>query len=195
VEPARLLTVTATPRDLESLGRAIDRERDHRALRDLVSTYSLSRDACDLETLLDLFTPEGVFEFAGTPTRGRAELETFYRGTMSRYRTTLHVTHEHLVDIGSTRAAGVVVGHGELALDDMLMLAAYRYDDEYVKVDDRWYFEYRRLRFMYTVPADQLATSFTTSDRIRWPGTTPRRASIPEDLPTFTRRTSPETPR
>ena len=104
---------------------------------------------------------------------------------MDRYVTTLHTPESHVavVDVDAGTATGVVNGHGELALGDRLLLAAYRYDDRYVRLDGRWVFEARTIRFMYNVPFEEMATSFADRNRLRVPGTAGPRATTPRRCP------------
>ena len=104
---------------------------------------------------------------------------------MDRYVTTLHTPESHVavVDVDAGTATGVVNGHGELALGDQLLLAAYRYDDEYVRLDGRWVFAARTIRFMYNVPFEEMATSFADRRRLRVPGPPSPRATTPRPCP------------
>jgi hypothetical protein len=89
------------------------------------------------------------------------------------------------VDVRAGTATGIVNGHGELALGDRLLLAAYRYDDRYVRLGDRWVFAARSIGFRYNVPFEQMATSFAGRKRLRVPGTAVADGDHPETLPTW----------
>ena len=143
-------------------------------------------DDHDLDTVVACFAPDGTFTRLGTTVRGHDDLRAFYGSMMDRYVTTLHTPESHVavVDVDAGTATGVVNGHGELALGDKLLLAAYRYDDRYVRLDDRWVFEARTIRFMYNVPFEQMATSFADRNRLRVPGhPRRRRATTPRPSP------------
>jgi uncharacterized protein (TIGR02246 family) len=169
----------------ETLAAAVTSLLDKEAIRNLVAIYSLARDDDDLEALIPLYAPEGSFAIGGAVHAGHEALRTFYTANMTKYRTSLHSTHTALIEVFGDSAIGLVTGHAELAYQQTLMLAAYRYDDRYVRVGGRWLFASRVLRFMYTVPADQMATSFRDERRIRWPDTQPAAAEIPESYPSF----------
>lgn len=162
------------------------------AIRDLAALYAVAVDDHDLETVLACFARDGSFTRAGVTSTGTDELRAFYRTMMGRYRTMLHVTHAHVIDVAGDRASGLLTGHAELAFEGTLMVTAYRYDDTYALTAGRWVFTDRVLRTMYVVPADELAGSFRDDQRIRWPGTEPRTADFPETAPTWdTYGTSP----
>ncbi len=163
------LACTAVPElaNADDLGSAVADLRDREAIRALVALYSVARDDHDLDRLIPFFAPEGVFEIGEVPVRGHVELRAFYLANMRKYRTSNHVTHTHVIQIDGDEAIGLVTGHAELAYAGTLVVAGYRYSDAYIRRDHRWMFAHRRLRFMYAVPADQLATSFTDELRMR----------------------------
>jgi len=182
LEQTRSRPVPTEPR---ALAHAVEELRDRAAIGALISLYSVARDDNDLDGVVSFFAPDGIFEVGGRQIRGHDELRSFYQGNMEKYRTSYHVNHTSVLSVRDQVAEGIVTGHAELAYRGTLMLAGIRYADDYRKLDDRWVFAHRRLRFMYAVPADQLAGSFVDRLRIRWPGEEPALADIPEGLPTY----------
>jgi uncharacterized protein (TIGR02246 family) len=172
--------------DLDILARQLQQLTDQAAIRDLGALYVMAVDDHDIERVLDCFAPTGTFTRAGTTTSGHAQLRPFYVAMMERYVTTLHTPHSHIVALaGRDAATGLVTGHAELSLDGTLMMAAYRYEDAYVRIGRRWVFRDRSLQFMYVTPFQEMATTFTGTDRIRWPETGFSEADIPERYPTW----------
>jgi ketosteroid isomerase-like protein len=162
---------------------------DKDAIRALGALYSVAVDDHDLVTVVRCFAPDGSFVRAGTTYAGHAVLREFYAGMMDRYVTTLHIPNSHViaVDTDAGTAAGLLTGQAELALGNRLLMAAYRYDDGYVRDETgRWTFATRELRFMYNVPFEQMPTSFADSVRIRPPGGPDAVGDYPETLPTWT---------
>jgi ketosteroid isomerase-like protein len=166
-------TSTTLATSPEEAYRQVRELADKAALVNLSVVYSMAVDDHDLDTVVACFAPDGTFTRLGTTVRGHADLRAFYASMMDRYVTTLHTPESHVavVDVDAGTATGVVNGHGELALGDRLLLAAYRYDDRYVRLDGRWVFAARSIRFMYNVPADEMPTSFSDARRLRVPGT------------------------
>lgn len=160
---------------------------DQVAIRDLGALYSIAVDDHDIDTVVDCFARDGRFIRAGVSTQGHSDLRAFYATMMDRYVTTLHIPNSHTiaVDTAAGTAAGLLTGQAELALEGRLLLAAYRYTDDYVRIDDRWVFASRDLRFMYNVPFEQMPTSFADSRRIRLPGAPYADADFPETLPSW----------
>jgi hypothetical protein len=180
-------TSTTLPTSPEEAYLQIRELADKAALVNLSVLYSMAVDDHDLDTVVDCFAPDGSFTRLGTTVAGHADLRAFYASMMDRYVTTLHTPESHVavVDVRAGTARGVVNGHGELALGNRLLLAAYRYDDEYVRLGDRWVFANRTIRFMYNVPFEQMPTSFADSKRLRVPDSPVADGDYPETLPTW----------
>lgn len=169
-------------------------ERDHLqrlvdldAIRQLAAIYPILVDSQDLENLVALFTEDATFHRAGQVHAGRDELRRFYAQIMDTYSMTVHTGHQHVVDLapGATVAVGVQMGHGEVDMAGQRMVAAYRYDDEYRRVEGRWLFARREMRYQYFAPTDELGRSLSGRERVRVPGADPRDAEIPEELPNY----------
>jgi uncharacterized protein (TIGR02246 family) len=177
-------TLPATPEDTARQVRAL---ADRVALSDLVALYAMALDDHDLPTVLDCFAPDGRFTRFGATAAGPEELRACFTEIMDRYVMTLHVpdTQVASVDTDAGTAHGVTTSHAELALDGRLLVAAFRYEDDYVRRDGRWVFQSRALRFVYTVPVEQMATSFADNRRIRLPGAPHVAADIPESSTTW----------
>lgn len=160
---------------------------DRMALVDLSTIYSMAVDDHDLDTVVNCFAPDGSFTRLGSEVTGHADLRVFYRAMMDRYITTLHTPETHIarVDVAAGTAVGVVNGHAELALGAHLLIAAYRYDDRYVRLADRWVFATRSIRFMYNMPIEQLGHGFSDARRLRVPDSPISEAEYPESLPTW----------
>ena len=184
-----LATSTTLAGSSEELARQARTLADKDAIRALGALYSVAVDDHDLATVVRCFAPDGSFSRAGTTYAGHDELRPFYASMMDRYVTTLHIPNSHVIDVDTEAgtATGLLTGQAELALGNRLLMAAYRYDDSYVRDDaGRWTFQARELRFMYNVPFEQMATSFADSVRIRPPGGPDADGDYPETLPTWT---------
>lgn len=176
--------LTTSTEDLHFQVRSL---ADKDAIRSLGVLYSVAVDDHDLETVIRCFASDGTFGRAGVTYAGHDELRPFYAAMMERYVTTLHIPQSHVmsVDVRAGTARGLLAGQAQLALGDRLLMAAYRYDDTYTRVDGRWVFQSRDLTFMYNVPFDEMATSFVDHLRIRLPGQAPAAADFPEGTSTW----------
>jgi len=182
--------LTAVPHlpegDWAALAAAVRAQADVRAIGDLGTLYARAVDDHDIDTLVAMFTPDGVFERRGVAAAGADAVRTAYVASFDTYRTMLHTAHLGVVQLhGDDTATGWSHGHAELATNSTLVMASYRYEDELRRVDGRWLFARRSITFMYAVPADQLATSFGSAERIRWPRATPEAGDYPETSPTW----------
>jgi uncharacterized protein (TIGR02246 family) len=184
--PAVTAALTTVPDPGADLAAAVRAQADLQAIRDLGVLYARAVDDHDLDTLVAMFTPDGVFERRGVAATGSAEIRAAYVASFDTYRTMLHTAHPGVVQLhGDGTASGWSHGHAELATRSTLVMASYRYADDLRCVDGRWLFARRSITFMYAVPADQLVTSFGSVERIRWPRTTPEAGDYPETSPTW----------
>lgn len=184
---AALTTVPALPDgDGTALARSVRDQADRQAIRDLGVLYARAVDDHDIDTLVGMFTPDGVFERRGVAATGPDEIRAAYVASFDAYRTMLHTPHPGVVVLhGDGTASGWSHGHAELATRSTLVLASYRYEDGYRCMDRRWLFARRSITFMYAVPADEMAGSFGSVERMRWPRTAPEAADYPESSPTW----------
>lgn len=184
---ADVTTVTPLPEgDLAALTAAVRAQSDRQAIADLGVLYARAVDDHDLDAVVAMYTGDGVFERRGVAATGPAEIRAAYVASFDTYRTMLHTPHPGVVRLhGDRTASGWSHGHAELATRSTLVLASYRYQDDYRCEGGRWLFARRSITFMYAVPADQMAGSFGSVDRIRWPRTTPEAADYPEGSPTW----------
>jgi uncharacterized protein (TIGR02246 family) len=147
---------------------------DEAAIRNLVSLYAIARDDHDIEAVLQCFAPDGVFISRGREITGHDALREWYLSNMRRNAFSHHIPHLCVVDFTSPdRASGIVTGNGEFAHPDGLILGAYRWYDDYVKIGGRWVFARRDHKYMYAVPVEKLASLGRDPLRIRMHGTEP----------------------
>jgi uncharacterized protein (TIGR02246 family) len=171
----------------EAAAAALQGLIDEVAIRNLAALYAMAVDDHDIERVVECFAADGAFTRAGSTVRGRPDLRAFFVKMMDRYVTTLHTPHSHVIAMdGADSATGLTTGHAELSFQGTLMMAAYRYDDDYSRVGGRWVFQTRALKFMYVVPFQDMPSAFSGRMRIRWPELPYAEADFPESLPTWT---------
>lgn len=184
---ADLTTVPPLPDgDLAALAAAVRAQADRQAIADLGVLYARAVDDHDVDSVVAMYTADGVFERRGVAAAGPAEIRAAYVASFDTYRTMLHTPHPGVVRLhGDGTASGWSHGHAELATRSTLVLASFRYEDDYRCEGGRWLFARRSITFMYAVPADEMATSFGSVERMRWPRTAPQAADYPESSPTW----------
>jgi uncharacterized protein (TIGR02246 family) len=181
------LTSAAPPAegDWTALASAVRAQADRQAIGDLGVLYARAVDDHDVDSVVAMYTPDGVFERRGVAATGRDAIRAAYVASFDTYRTMLHTPHPGVVQLhGDGTASGWSHGHAELATRSTLVLASFRYEDDYRCAEGRWLFARRSITFMYAVPADELAGSFGSVERMRWPRTAPEAADYPESSPT-----------
>jgi ketosteroid isomerase-like protein len=183
-----LTTVSPPPEgDWAALAGAVRAQADRQAIADLGVLYARAVDDRNIGAVVATYTADGVFERRGVAARGQAAVRAAYVSSFDTYLTMLHTPHPGVVQLhGDGTATGWSHGHAELGTRRTLVLTSYRYEDDYRCVAGRWLFARRSITFMYAVPADQLAASFGTVERIRWPRTAPEAGDYPESSPTWT---------
>ena len=171
-----------TPSDFQQLARQVQRIDDRQQLAELISRYGMAVDDRDFDTVGRLFAPDG--EFHGV--KGRQTIVDYYRARTVSFTTSSHYAHTWHFDFESdTRASGAVNAHAELCIGGKTVRIALRYLDRYSKGADGWQFQSRTLKFRYVLPFDQVADGLDDPMRVRWPGTQPQAADLPDKLPTY----------
>lgn len=131
----------------EEIAARLDRVESRGAIEDLAVRYAIAVDSRDLDTWTGLFVPDvncGRFGIGREALRNSIEpaLRNFYRS--------MHLVCGHAVDFeGPDRATGMVQCRAEHEVGDRWIVMAIIYDDQYARVDGRWYFVRRKERHWY----------------------------------------------
>lgn len=168
--------------DLHELARMVRRVDDRQQLGELVSRYGVAVDDRDFDTLGRLFAEDGSFRGV----KGRQTVVDFYRERLAAYTTTSHYASTWHFDFDADdQARGVVNGHAELCISGKTFRISLRYLDRYVRTASGWVFQERNLKLRYVLPFDQVADGLDDPLRVRWPGTEPQLADLPDQLQTY----------
>jgi hypothetical protein len=163
--------------DLADLAQTVRRLADHQELRDLTLRYCRAMDDSDWPALRDLFADRAEVPGAETGDETVARL----RSVRSTYGRTIHTPHGQLVEFADDdHATGLVPAHAELAVQGQTVVCAMRYYDDYVRVDGRWRFARRQIKFVYALPWADMAGALTDEFPVRRPGT---EAARPDPFP------------
>lgn len=160
---------------MTTLEQRIRRIEDRFELQDLIVRYFLASDGDDFDAIADSFIDAGVFAgpgFVGGSTRD--EVMNFVRGFRAHVGQSVHTPHFQLLEfVDDDHAKGVVGAHIEISLSGRTMFGAFRYHDDYVREDGRWRFARRELLTVHVAPWEDVGTSLTLANNIRWPGSEP----------------------
>lgn len=168
--------------DLQALARQVRRIDDRQQLNELISRYGSAVDDRDFDALGKLFTEDG--EFHGI--EGRQAVVDHYRGRTATFSASSHYSHAQHFDFESDDSAtGVVNAHAELCIGGKTVRISLRYLDRYQRSPQGWQFKVRTLKFRYVLPFDEVANGLADPMRVRWPGTQPQLADLPEKLESY----------
>lgn len=168
--------------DIQVLMKLVKRVDDRQQLAELVSRYGMAVDDRDFETVAAMFAPDG--EFNGI--KGRQAVIDHYRERTALFTTSSHFAHTWHFDFDDEACPrGTISAHAELCIGGKAIEVSLRYLDRYVRGDQGWMFKSRNLRFRYVLPLDEVADSLDDPLRVRWPGTPPVAADLPDPLPTY----------
>lgn len=159
---------------------------DRLEIQDLIVRYCIAVDDRDLDAVADMFLPDATFSAVGDPPRGREEIKIYYAARLERYGMTYHYPHGVTITLDSdTEAHGVVLAHAEVSIDGRHFVIAMRYHDRYERFEGAWRFAERQVRPFYVLPHDELSSGVGETLRVRWPGTEPQPATLPDTVPTW----------
>jgi hypothetical protein len=166
---------------MSDLEQRIRRLEDRAELQDLVVRYFMAADDDDYDALGDTFATDGEFSAGGFPGgTSRDEVVDFIREDRKSMGVTVHTHNYSLFEFkGEDSASGVVGAHLELARGGKSLYGAVRYVDDYVREGGRWRIRKREMLAIHVGPWEDVATSLTAENRVRWPGYDP----MPADLP------------
>ncbi|MES2976895.1 MAG: nuclear transport factor 2 family protein [Pseudomonadota bacterium] len=175
--------------DKHELLRRIEQLEARHHIAELVSSYARACDEHDVATLANIFTEDGVIESPSKllEARGREGIRATFTARYKNRGPSYHWTHDHVVRFDAddpNRATGLVLGHAETSPNGESSLAAMRYEDTYQRVDGRWLFARRVLKFFYYVPARDYAGVMASSQRLTVGGNR-LPADYPESLATW----------
>lgn len=131
----------------------LDRMESLAEIRQLAFRYAVAVDARDLDALVSLFTPDVR---VGRDTRGRDPLKAWFAGILRNMRVSVHFVGNHVIEFADAdHARGIVYCHDELErpASGEWQRGALQYWDEYLRVDDAWFFARRRFHRWYLVDA------------------------------------------
>ncbi len=175
--------------DLNDLLRRVEQLEARAEISELASAYAIACDEHDMERLVGLFTEDAVFD---SPSKflvagNREEIRAMFIRMFKIRGPGYHWTHDHFVRFDPTdpqRATGLVLSHAETCPDGVASLAAMRYEDNYRRVDGRWLFAKRVIKFLYYVPVSEYGDALKGGPRVV-AGDRRIHADFPESLPAW----------
>ena len=135
----------------------IQEAEDRRKIREVVDRYAYCADLRDAYGQMNLFTEDTRFEVYYDP-KSEIPTQTFHGreslfpvfDNLNTYKATMHFNGQHtLYTISADKATGktYTIAHHLTIRDGKqhLMVAYLRYEDEFAKVEEKWYFSVRKI--------------------------------------------------
>jgi len=131
------------------------RLEDVEAIRTLDAVYCRLLDDGDWPALVQLFTPDGVFDGLSRVT-GREDLLEFFSGLADGGLTAFwhHVSNLEVAVDGDTATVRSLLWQ-PCVVDGVPHVAAGRYSDELVRTGEGWRYRVKQVRFSYWAPLTQ----------------------------------------
>ncbi|WP_188890909.1 nuclear transport factor 2 family protein [Paenibacillus radicis (ex Gao et al. 2016)] len=130
---------------------------DRHAIRELIDAYAFCADTRDAQGQMALFTEDTLFrvymdERQAEPSQivnSREELAPIFEN-LNTYTSTMHFNGQSKITLSGDTATGITYCFAEhLTIDGdnkNLMVAAIRYYDEFIKINNVWFFKGRDLK-------------------------------------------------
>ncbi|MFD6894628.1 nuclear transport factor 2 family protein [Rhodococcus sp. NPDC060086] len=145
--------MTTTESDRSLLER-IARLEDLEVIRTLDARYCRHLDDGNWDALMDLFTDDGEFDGLSHP-KGKEEMKTFFAGLADGGLTAFwHFITNLEIDLDGDRATVRSFLWQPCVTDGTASIAAGRYTDEVVKIDGRWLYKVKQVRFHFFGPLE-----------------------------------------
>jgi hypothetical protein len=131
---------------------------DRLALQDLIARYAVAIDNRDFDALDPMFAPGARIDFStfGGPIGELAEIKTFLAESLPMFERSQHMMGLPLIDIhGDAASARTSCSNPMIARkpdgSTSVWLIGLWYDDEFVRMTDRWRFSARTQVRSYTI--------------------------------------------
>lgn len=167
-------------RGMSALAERLRRLEDRAELQDLVVRYFLACDDDDYAALSKTFAAKASFSASGfVGGSSRDEIVAFLKADRQNMGRTIHTPNYTLLEFETDdRAKGLVGAHLELSRGGKSLYGAVRYRDTYVREDGEWRILDREMLTIHVGPWEDVATSLTSDNCVRWPGAEPARSDL-----------------
>jgi hypothetical protein len=161
---------------LGDLAERLQRVEDTLEIQQLAIRYAMAVDERNIDAWLELFIPDVR---VGRGLIGREALRDFIIPQVRLFYRSIHQIVGHRLElISGERATGAVYCRAEHEVGDRWIVIAIRYDDEYRKVDGKWYFARRSDKHWYETDVLERPQDIAFSG---WPNA-PSRPRVPDSV-------------
>jgi SnoaL-like domain len=149
----------------------MDRIEDRLAIRDLTSRYAYYVDTFQNEKIMELWTPDAVFDESRVGTGrydGAPAIRAFFNELKKTVTHQAHITSNQLIEeMDDTHAKGIVFSIVEAVTIAGNMRAVVYYSDEYVKAEGQWRFHSRVIYPLLPFDTSAFERAKSGSDKCR----------------------------
>lgn len=155
----------------QAIASRLDRIESRLEIRELITDYCITVDDRDMDHLRTLFTDDVRFFSPSVPMKaeGADQAIDMFIEILGIRGPGYHWTHDVMIrldDHDPDQATGLVLAHAETTPNGVPSIAGIRYEDKYRRVDGKWKFAARTLKFLYYMPMEKFVERFPTKQRI-----------------------------
>ena len=144
---------------LENLEQRIQKLEDIEEIKKLKHRYcALCDDHYDADALAELFTEDAVWDgMERGRNDGREAIREFFHDAPARLPFAIHMVMNPIIEVDGDRATGVwyLFQPCTYAEGNQAVWGSARYDEEYVRVNDKWMFQNLTLSSNFWTPFDK----------------------------------------
>ncbi len=130
--------------------------RDQETIRDLICNLNWLSDDGRLDDLLAQFTDELAYEIEGMALlHDKPSLRAFYEQVFSTFTMRIHRTSNEIIEVSGDSARAKCYWRADLIRNDVALVSAGRYFDEFVRVNGTWKVRSRKATMTYISPLDE----------------------------------------
>ncbi|WP_257123188.1 nuclear transport factor 2 family protein [Tannerella forsythia] len=155
---AILSVVAMDAQNNKTIEQRIMELEDRVALKNLVDTFSNLSDTKEAELQAQLFTEDATVKTlingkVSVELKGRKQIAEVFGNFLAKQETIYHINGQQTVTLNGNRATGIsycqVAMIAKVDSKRTITQQGVRYDDEYQKIDGRWYIKNRISNFMW----------------------------------------------
>ena len=155
---AILSVVAMDAQNNKTIEQRIMELEDRVALKNLVDTFSNLSDTKEAELQAQLFTEDATVKTlingkVSVELKGRKQIAEVFGNFLAKQETIYHINGKQTVTLNGNRATGIsycqVAMIAKVDGKRTITQQGVRYDDEYQKIDGRWYIKNRISNFMW----------------------------------------------
>lgn len=145
--------------DLIKIKNDIKEIKNRQELKELVDIFSNLADTKEVDKQILLFTEDATVQSISNGQLGqkftrRKQIGEAFSAYLALFETVYHINGQQTLEINENKANGISYSQVVLIKNEngkkIAQTSGVRYNDEYVKIDGKWYIKNRLSNFMWT---------------------------------------------